>query len=87
MTEIRRVIVDGTAHAVLIERAHLTWIDGRRLSVDDVQHLPPVTPTKIVCVHLNYRSRLEELGRKPDECNFIETWSLNSNKCFAVFKP
>jgi hypothetical protein len=30
---------------------------------------------------------MEELGRKPDECEFIETWALNSDKCFAVFKP
>jgi hypothetical protein len=30
---------------------------------------------------------MEELGRKPDECDFIETWSFNSNKCFAVFHP
>jgi hypothetical protein len=30
---------------------------------------------------------MEELGRQPDQCDFIETWSFNSNKCFAVFKP
>ena len=30
---------------------------------------------------------MEALGRKPDECEFVETWSFNSNKCFAVFKP
>ena len=30
---------------------------------------------------------MEELGRKPDECEFVETWSFNSNKCFAVFRP
>jgi len=30
---------------------------------------------------------MEELGKKPDECDFIETWSFNSNKCFAVFQP
>lgn len=30
---------------------------------------------------------MEALGRKPDECEFLETWTLNSNKCFAVFKP
>ena len=30
---------------------------------------------------------MEELGRKPDECEFVETWTFNSNKCFAVFKP
>jgi hypothetical protein len=28
---------------------------------------------------------MEELRRKPDTCEFIETWSFNSNKCFAVF--
>jgi hypothetical protein len=30
---------------------------------------------------------MEALGRRPDACDFIETWSLNSNKCFAVFSP
>ena len=30
---------------------------------------------------------MEALGRKPDECDFIESWIFNSNKCFAVFKP
>jgi hypothetical protein len=30
---------------------------------------------------------MEELGRKPDVCEFVETWSFNSNKCFAVFRP
>ena len=30
---------------------------------------------------------MEALGRKPDECDFIETWSFNSNKCFATFMP
>jgi hypothetical protein len=30
---------------------------------------------------------MEALGRKPDECEFLETWSFNSNKCFAVFNP
>jgi len=28
---------------------------------------------------------MEELGRKPDACAFIETWTFNSNKCFAAF--
>jgi Catalytic LigB subunit of aromatic ring-opening dioxygenase len=30
---------------------------------------------------------MEALGRKPDECDFIESWSFNSNKCFATFMP
>jgi hypothetical protein len=30
---------------------------------------------------------MEELGRKPDSCELVETWIFNSNKCFAVFRP
>jgi hypothetical protein len=30
---------------------------------------------------------MEALGRKPDTCFFLETWSFNSNKCFATFMP
>ena len=64
MTEWRRVSVEGVARDVVVEGGKFTWIDGRTLSVDDVQHLPPVTPRQIVCVHLNYKSRLDELKRK-----------------------
>ncbi|HZP25806.1 MAG TPA: extradiol ring-cleavage dioxygenase [Dehalococcoidia bacterium] len=30
---------------------------------------------------------MAELGRKPDDAVFIESWVCNSNKCFAYFKP
>jgi len=30
---------------------------------------------------------MEELGRKPEVCTFVESWIFNSNKCFAVFRP
>ena len=30
---------------------------------------------------------MEELGRTPAACDFVETWALNSNKCFALFPP
>jgi len=30
---------------------------------------------------------MAELGRKPAESTLIETWVMNSNKCFAFFKP
>ena len=30
---------------------------------------------------------MSELGRKPDECTFLESWISNSNKVFAVFRP
>jgi 5-oxopent-3-ene-1,2,5-tricarboxylate decarboxylase / 2-hydroxyhepta-2,4-diene-1,7-dioate isomerase len=42
---------------------------GRRVAIEDAEHLPPVEPTKIVCVHLNYESRRAEfqaaLGTAP----------------------
>ncbi|MGH2428133.1 MAG: fumarylacetoacetate hydrolase family protein [Candidatus Limnocylindria bacterium] len=41
---------------------------GSAGSLDQLSPLPPVTPTKIVCVGRNYRSHAEELGNPvPDE--------------------
>jgi 5-oxopent-3-ene-1,2,5-tricarboxylate decarboxylase / 2-hydroxyhepta-2,4-diene-1,7-dioate isomerase len=34
--------------------------DGRTFTVDGSVHAPPVDPTKIICVHLNYESRRAE---------------------------
>ena len=34
--------------------------DGRTFTVDAAVHAPPVEPTKIICVHLNYESRRAE---------------------------
>jgi hypothetical protein len=30
---------------------------------------------------------MDQLGRKPDVCEFVETWVCNSDKIFAVFRP
>ncbi len=30
---------------------------------------------------------MAELGRRPTEASYVETYIFNSNKCFAVFKP
>ena len=35
--------------------------DGRSVGVDEAVHLPPSSPSKIIAVHLNYRSRVEEI--------------------------
>jgi len=40
------------------------WSDtGRAWPLDQVKLLPPVTPTKIVCLGLNYRGHAAEFGR------------------------
>jgi 5-oxopent-3-ene-1,2,5-tricarboxylate decarboxylase/2-hydroxyhepta-2,4-diene-1,7-dioate isomerase len=62
-------VLDGRPTSVAREGDALITQDGRRLSVDEAVHLPPVEPTKIVCVHLNYESRRREfratLGPSP----------------------
>ena len=41
----------------------MSWsrTDGRGSQCAEAVHLPPVEPSKILCAHLNYRNRLEEL--------------------------
>jgi 5-oxopent-3-ene-1,2,5-tricarboxylate decarboxylase / 2-hydroxyhepta-2,4-diene-1,7-dioate isomerase len=60
--ETRRVVLDGRSTNVTREGDVLRTEDGRRISKDEAVHLPPVEPTKIVCVHLNYESRRREFG-------------------------
>ncbi len=62
MTEYRRILLDG--YPTLTERDgdELVAGDGRRVGVDDAVHLAPSEPSKIICVHLNYVSRVEEFG-------------------------
>ena len=59
--ETRRVLLDGAQVEVRRDGEHLLAPDGRRLTPAQVVHLPPVAPSKIICTHLNYRNRLEEL--------------------------
>jgi 5-oxopent-3-ene-1,2,5-tricarboxylate decarboxylase/2-hydroxyhepta-2,4-diene-1,7-dioate isomerase len=67
--ETRRVVLDGVPTDVERDGDDLVAADGRRLAIADARHLPPVEPTKIVCVHLNYESRRAEfqadLGAAP----------------------
>jgi 5-oxopent-3-ene-1,2,5-tricarboxylate decarboxylase/2-hydroxyhepta-2,4-diene-1,7-dioate isomerase len=67
--ERRRIVLDGEATDVLRDGDELVLRDGRRVAIGDAVHLPPVRPTKIICVHLNYESRraefLAKLGAAP----------------------
>lgn len=62
--ETRRILLDGEAVTVTRDGDDLVSPDGRRIQVEDAHHLPPVVPSKIVCVHLNYESRRAEFGAK-----------------------
>lgn len=60
MTEFRRILLDGYPCTVTRDGDVLVAGDGRVVAIEDAVHLPPVDPTKIICVHLNYSSRTEE---------------------------
>jgi 5-oxopent-3-ene-1,2,5-tricarboxylate decarboxylase/2-hydroxyhepta-2,4-diene-1,7-dioate isomerase len=60
--ETRRILLDGAVTAVVREGDELVAPDGRTMPLDEPVHLPPVTPTKVICVHLNYESRRAEFG-------------------------
>jgi 5-oxopent-3-ene-1,2,5-tricarboxylate decarboxylase/2-hydroxyhepta-2,4-diene-1,7-dioate isomerase len=58
--ETRRILLDSLPTTVERQDGFLVSSDGRKVPVEAAIHLPPCKPTKIVCVHLNYRSRVEE---------------------------
>ena len=89
MTEYRRILLDGATVQVVRDGDTLLAADGRTVGVDDALHLPPVVPSKIVAVHLNYRSRVDEFGTTlPASPTYFHkpTTSLNAHKG-AVVRP
>ena len=60
--EVRHVIKDGSEHWVEFKDGRIVFADGRSCGEDEVVHLPPCTPTKILCVHVNYISRYYEFN-------------------------
>lgn len=60
--ETRRILLDDMPTPVTREGDELVAADGRRVPVGTAAHLPPCEPTKIVCIHLNYESRVKEFG-------------------------
>jgi 5-oxopent-3-ene-1,2,5-tricarboxylate decarboxylase/2-hydroxyhepta-2,4-diene-1,7-dioate isomerase len=89
VTEFRRILLDG--YAVQVERQG-DWLiapDGRKVAIEDAQHLPPAEPTKIIAVHLNYDSRTREFMTKlPAAPTYFHKpiTALNSHKG-AIVRP
>lgn len=87
MAEYRKILLDG--YPVLTERNgnELVCKDGRRVRIEDAVHLPPADPQKIICVHLNYISRVKEYMTKlpPAPTYFHKPLTaLNSHKADVV---
>src|ERR1700683_3674714 len=64
MAEYRRILLDGAVVQVIRAGDELVAADGRAVAADEAVDLAPVVPTKIVAVHLNHRSRVEEFGAR-----------------------
>jgi 5-oxopent-3-ene-1,2,5-tricarboxylate decarboxylase/2-hydroxyhepta-2,4-diene-1,7-dioate isomerase len=64
MGEYRRILLNGYPTVVERDGDQLIANDGRTIGVDDAIHLAPTEPRKIICVHLNYKSRVDEYMTK-----------------------
>jgi 5-oxopent-3-ene-1,2,5-tricarboxylate decarboxylase / 2-hydroxyhepta-2,4-diene-1,7-dioate isomerase len=58
--ETRRILIDGLPTTVVVEAGFGVATDTRRIPLTEAQHLSPCRPTKIICIHLNYESRVKE---------------------------
>jgi 5-oxopent-3-ene-1,2,5-tricarboxylate decarboxylase/2-hydroxyhepta-2,4-diene-1,7-dioate isomerase len=89
MTEYRRILLEGAPVQTIRHGDELVAADGRTVGVEDAIHLPPVEPTKIIAVHLNYDSRTQEFMTKlPAAPTYFHKpiTALNSHKG-AVVRP
>jgi 5-oxopent-3-ene-1,2,5-tricarboxylate decarboxylase/2-hydroxyhepta-2,4-diene-1,7-dioate isomerase len=67
-----RIELDGVAVSGRVENDTIVLDDGRELPEAEVTYLAPVTPSKIIAVHLTYRSRIEEYAaRVPAEPSYF----------------
>lgn len=62
--EIRRVMHGGSSYWAEPVDGGLKLADGRRVDEGSVRYLPPCEPSKILCVHTNFRSRIYEFSGK-----------------------
>jgi 5-oxopent-3-ene-1,2,5-tricarboxylate decarboxylase/2-hydroxyhepta-2,4-diene-1,7-dioate isomerase len=87
--EYRRILLDGCATVVVLEGDTLVARDGRRVEADTATHLPPVTPSKILCCHLNHISRVREFGidLAPAPTYFHKPVSALNSHGGAVVRP
>jgi 5-oxopent-3-ene-1,2,5-tricarboxylate decarboxylase / 2-hydroxyhepta-2,4-diene-1,7-dioate isomerase len=68
--ERRRALIGGGAHwGTIIEAGSdagkLRLDDGRIIDADGIAYLPPISPSKIIAVHISYSSRSMETRNKP----------------------
>jgi 5-oxopent-3-ene-1,2,5-tricarboxylate decarboxylase/2-hydroxyhepta-2,4-diene-1,7-dioate isomerase len=88
-TEYRRILLDGYPILTTRQGDELVTRDGRSIGIDDAVHLAPCAPSKIICVHLNYMSRVKEFITKlPQAPTYFQKplTALNTHKG-GVMRP
>jgi 5-oxopent-3-ene-1,2,5-tricarboxylate decarboxylase / 2-hydroxyhepta-2,4-diene-1,7-dioate isomerase len=85
--EVRRILLGGAPVEMTVRGDQLIAADGRTVPASDAIHLPPCSPSKIICVHLNYQNRIDELntvGPPAPNYFFKPPSSLNSHKGVVI---
>ena len=87
--EYRRILIDGYPVSVVVEGDTLVARDGRRVEAASAIHLPPVSPSKIICCHLNHISRVREFGTElpPAPTYFQKPVSALNAHGAAIVRP
>jgi len=88
--ETRRIVLDGEPTTVTRQGNELIAPDGRRVPAEEAMHLAPCEPTKIICIHLNYGSRVREfLAKMPPAPTYFHKpiSSLNAHGGTVVRPP
>lgn len=68
--ERRRILIGGSPYWGTIledgnDKGKLKLDDGRIVEPNEVTHLPPVNPSKIIAIHISFSSRSHETRNKP----------------------
>ncbi len=89
ITEYRRILLDGYPILTTRQGDELVTRDGRSIGVDEAVHLAPCNPSKIICVHLNYHSRVNEFITKlpPAPTYFQKPLTALNTHGGAVVRP
>jgi len=87
--EYRRILIDGYPVSVTVDGDSLVARDGRRVEATSAIHLPPVSPSKIICCHLNHISRVREFGTElpPAPTYFQKPVSALNAHGAAIVRP
>jgi len=89
MKTIRKILLDGKFKTLYGENFQYNDIGDKKIKNSNFKFLFPVKPKIIVCVHLNYKSRLDELKRVQPEAPtyFLKPVSCLNYNLEKVFRP